>query len=58
MVAERRLLHILVMALNFLHQDCHFVPLELLQRPPNVPQARCLSYLGPLSGHTVASRRA
>ena len=47
-VAERRLLHILVMALNFLHQDCHFVPLELLQRPPNAPQARCLSYLGAL----------
>ncbi|CAE7243857.1 mok12 [Symbiodinium necroappetens] len=43
-VAERRLLHVLVMALNFLHQD----PLELLQRPPNEPQARCLSYLGAL----------
>ena len=46
-VAERRLLHVLVMALNFLRQDCHFVPLGLLQRPPNKPHAR---------GHTVASR--
>ena len=57
-VAERRLLHILVMALDFLHQDCHFVPLELLQRPPNEPQARCLPTSRASSRHTVASRRA
>ena len=47
-LAERRLLHVVVMCLNYLYQDCSFVPLELLQREPNKPQLRCL----------VASRRA
>ena len=33
------------MCLNYLYQDCSFVPLELLQREPNKPQLRCMSYL-------------
>ena len=48
LVAERRLLHVLVMALNYLYNDCSFVPLGLLRREPNPSQRRCLRYLGKL----------
>ncbi|CAE7214730.1 hypothetical protein AK812_SmicGene44184 [Symbiodinium microadriaticum] len=44
-VSLTRLLHVVVMCLNYLYQDCSFVPLELLQREPNKPQLRCMSYL-------------
>ena len=39
-IGQRRLLHIVVCALNFVYFDFSFVPLELLQRQPNRPQAR------------------
>ncbi|CAE7762310.1 mok12 [Symbiodinium sp. CCMP2592] len=49
LTAERRLLHILVMALNYLlYNDCSFVPVHLLQREPNRAQWRCLCYMGKL----------
>ena len=33
------------MALNFVHQDCSFVPLRLLRSTPNAAQLRVLTYL-------------
>ncbi|CAE7369448.1 unnamed protein product, partial [Symbiodinium sp. CCMP2456] len=44
----QRLLHILVMALNYVYHDCSFVPAPLLERLPNSAQQRCLHYLGGL----------
>ena len=41
----KRVLHVLVMALNFIHQDCAFVPLRLLRSPPNTAQQPVLTYL-------------
>ena len=38
-------LHAVVVAINFVHNDCSYVPLQLLARPPNPAQARCLCYL-------------
>ncbi|CAE7779878.1 unnamed protein product [Symbiodinium sp. CCMP2592] len=38
-------LHAVVVALNFVYNDCAYVPLRLLARPPNSAQARCLRYL-------------
>ena len=38
----------LVMAFNYLYNDCSFVPLGLLRREPNPSQRRCLRYLGKL----------
>ena len=38
-------LHAVVVAINFVHNDCSYVPLQLLARPPNPAQARCLRYL-------------
>ena len=34
-----------VVAINFVYNDCAYVPLRLLARPPNPAQARCLRYL-------------
>ena len=38
-------LHAVVVAINFVYNDCAYVPLRLLARPPNPAQARCLRYL-------------
>ncbi|CAE7829752.1 unnamed protein product [Symbiodinium sp. CCMP2592] len=38
-------LHAVVVAVNFVHNDCKYVPLRLLARPPNPAQVRCLRYL-------------
>ena len=45
---HQRLLHLVVMALNFVYHDMAFVPQRLLQRPPNRAQSACLRYLGAL----------
>ena len=44
LLGRRRLLRIMIMALNFIYCDFSFEPLELLQRRPNRSRARCLSY--------------
>ena len=45
---HRRLLHVVVMALNFLHNDFVPIPLALLQRPPTQVQVRLTSSVGRL----------
>ena len=37
--------HVFVMALNFWHSDFHFIPVELMTRPPNKAQAKALENL-------------
>ena len=43
---HRRLLHIVCMALNFLHADFVPIPLSALQRPMNVAQRRLVAHVG------------
>ena len=47
-ILHRRLLHVVVMALNFLHNDFVPIPLALLQRPPTQVQVRLTSSVGRL----------
>ena len=44
-IACYRLLHAVVMAINFVHHDCSHVPIAILSRPPNLAQQRCLDHL-------------
>ena len=45
-VAHRRLLHLVVMALNFLHADFVPIPLSGLQRPLNAAQRSLVAHIG------------
>ena len=45
-IMHRRLLHIVCMALNFLHADFVPIPLSALQRPMNVAQRRLVAHVG------------
>ena len=43
-VACQVALHAVVVAINFIYNDCAYVPLRLLARPPNPAQDRCLRF--------------